>query len=157
MKYLISACLAGQPVRYDGQHCLQSKLKHLIETKQAVLICPEVAGGLSTPRLAAEIIGGNGFDVLNGQAKVITSAGQDVTQAFLDGAYLALNLAQLHQVTHVILKANSPSCGSNLIYDGTFSGQKIQGDGVTAALLKQHNFQVLTEDEFLQTSDINED
>jgi uncharacterized protein YbbK (DUF523 family) len=157
MKYLISACLVGQPVRYDGQHCLQNKLKHLIETKQAISICPEVKGGLSTPRLAAEIIAGDGIDVLNAQAKVITSAGEDVTQAFINGAYLTLKLAQLHQVTHVILKANSPSCGSHLIFDGTFTGQKIQGLGVTAALLKQYGFVVMTEDEFLEQLDMDED
>lgn len=149
-KFLISACLAGQPVRYDGQHALQQTLKALLEQQRAVIICPEVSGGLATPRLAAEIVGGDGTDVLKGNAKVLDCAGTDVTQAFIEGAHHALKLAQLHQVTHVILKANSPSCGSNFIYDGSFTGQKIQGNGVTAALLKQHGFEVWTEHEFLE-------
>ncbi|QIO07299.1 DUF523 domain-containing protein [Acinetobacter shaoyimingii] len=157
MKFLISACLVGHPVRYDGKHCLHSKLKALIKTEQAVVICPEVAGGLSTPRLPAEIVGGDGFDVLQGQAKVLNSIGEDVTQAFLYGAHQALEWAKAHHVTHVILKANSPSCGASLIYDGTFTGQKIQGNGVTSALLKQHGFEVWTEDEFLKALDLHED
>ncbi len=153
-KYLISACLVGENVRYDGQNCLQQKLRQLVIEQRAVIICPEVSGGLSTPRLAAEIVGGNGEDVLCGKAKVLDSAGNDVSNAFIQGAYKALQLAQKHQITHVILKANSPSCGSELIYDGSFSGNKIQGNGVTSALLKQHGFKVITEDQFLQITDI---
>ncbi|OTG95753.1 DUF523 domain-containing protein [Acinetobacter sp. ANC 3832] len=153
-KYLISACLVGENVRYDGQNCLQQKLRQLVIEQRAVIICPEVLGGLSTPRLAAEIVGGNGEDVLCGKAKVLDSAGNDVSNAFIQGAYKALQLAQKHQITHVILKANSPSCGSELIYDGSFSGNKIQGNGVTSALLKQHGFTVITEDQFLQILDI---
>lgn len=153
-KYLISACLVGENVRYDGQNCLQQKLRQLVIEQRAVIICPEVSGGLSTPRLAAEIVGGNGEDVLCGKAKVLDSAGNDVSNAFIQGAYKALQLAQKHQITHVILKANSPSCGSELIYDGSFSGNKIQGNGVTSALLKQHRFKLITEDQFLQITDI---
>lgn len=149
-KYLISACLVGENVRYDGKNCLQHKLKQLIEMEQAVMICPEVSGGLSTPRLPAEIVGGDGYAVLNGHAKVIDSQGNDVTNEFILGAQKTLKLAQQHQVTHIILKANSPSCSSKLIYDGTFSGTKIQGKGVTTALLEQHGFMVMTEDEFLK-------
>ncbi len=149
-KYLISACLVGENVRYDGQNCLQQQLKQLIDTNQAVMMCPEVSGGLQTPRLAAEIVGGNGHDVLNHQAKVLDTEGNDVTQAFILGAEKTLKLAQLHQITHIILKANSPSCGSVMIYDGSFTGHKIHGVGVTTALLEQHGFQVLTEDVFLK-------
>lgn len=78
-----------------------------------------------------------------------TLAGQDVSAEFIQGAKATLALAQQHQVTHVILKSNSPSCGSTLIYDGSFTGQKIQGVGVTTALLQQHGFVVMTENEFL--------
>ncbi|OTG85070.1 DUF523 domain-containing protein [Acinetobacter sp. ANC 4648] len=151
MKYLISACLIGQNVRYDGQNSLQQKIQQLIVDQCAVSICPEMAGGLSTPRLAAEIIGGHGEDVLTGKAHVLDSAGLDVSNEFIRGAYHALQLAQKYQVTHVILKANSPSCGSKFIYDGSFNGTKILSNGVTAALLKQHGYQVMTEDEFIQT------
>lgn len=149
MKYLISACLVGENVRYDGQNCLHTQLKSLLKTGQAIMICPEVSGGLSTPRAAAEIVGGDGHAVLKGQAKVIDTQGNDVTQAFIQGAEKTLKLAQHHQVTHVILKANSPSCGSTWIYDGSFSGDKIHGKGVTTALLEQYGFKVMTEDEFL--------
>lgn len=150
MKYLISACLLGQAVRYDGGHCLVAALQQLLTTGQAIAFCPEVAGGLSTPRLPAEIVAGDGDAVLVGSAKVLDSVGNDVTAAFVTGAQRCLALAQQHQVTHVILKANSPSCGSTQIYDGSFSGQKIDGQGVTAALLCQHGFQVMTEQAFLQ-------
>lgn len=150
MKYLVSACLLGQAVRYDGGHCLVDALQQLFDRNQAIAFCPEVAGGLSTPRLPAEIVAGNAEMVLRGQAKVLDSAGHDVTAAFVTGAQRCLALAQQHQVTHVILKSNSPSCGSTHIYDGRFTGTKIEGQGVTAALLKQHGFHVMTEQAFLQ-------
>lgn len=150
MKYLISACLVGENVRYDGKNCETHPLKQLVLAKQAVIICPEIAGGLSTPRLAAEIVGGDGLDVLNGHAQVIDQAGHDQRAAFIEGAYQALRLAQHFQVTHVVLKANSPSCGTQQIYDGRFSGTRIAGQGVTAALLTQHGFSVMDENEFLR-------
>ena len=149
-KFLISACLVGQHVRYDGKHSLNEKIQALIASHQVILVCPEMAGGLATPRLAAEIIGGDGHDVLAGKARVINTVGEDVTAAFIQGAQLALTLAQHHQVTHVILKANSPSCGSQQIYDGTFQGQKRTGQGVTTALLQQHGFEVIDELQFEQ-------
>ena len=149
-KYLISACLVGENVRYDAKNCLQLKLKHLVDTQQAVVICPEVAGRLSTPRCPAEIIDGDGAGVLQGLTKVIDGQGIDITREFILGANKTLELAQYYQVTHIILKANSPSCGSQMIYNGSFSGQKIAGKGVTVALLEQHGFTVMTEDAFLQ-------
>lgn len=148
-RYFISACLLGQKVRYDGKDCLvQDILKHLLPD-QYISLCPEVSGGLPTPRPAAEIQCGSGRDVLKTQASVRDALGQDVSLAFINGAYQALKIAQDFKSTHAILKANSPSCGSHIIYDGSFSGIKIQGDGVTAALFKQHGIQVMTENEFL--------
>ncbi|MCX5468730.1 DUF523 domain-containing protein [Acinetobacter nematophilus] len=149
-KYLISACLVGENVRYDAKNCLQEKFKQLLNNQQAVVICPEVSGGLSIPRPAAEIVGGDGHAVLQGQTIVQDANGDDVSSAFIQGAEKALKLAQQYQVTHIILKANSPSCGSGMIYDGSFSGQKVQGKGVTTALLEQHGFIVMTENEFLK-------
>lgn len=149
MKYLISACLVGHPVRYDGQHCLQQKIKTLIDTDQAVVICPEISGGLSTPRAPAEIQKGTGSDVLSGHAKVFDLSGKDVTEAFILGAKQTLAFAKKHGITHAILKAKSPSCGFGQIYDGSFSGTKINANGVTAALLKQHGIHIMTEKEFL--------
>lgn len=148
-RYLISACLLGQKVRYDGRDCLVKAILDHVMPKQYVAICPEVAGGLSIPRPAAEIQLGDGHDVLAGQAQVMTRDQHNVSQAFIHGAYAALSLAQQHGITHAILKSNSPSCGYSTIYDGSFSGQKRLGDGVTAALLKQHGITVLTEQAFL--------
>lgn len=148
--YLISACLLGHKVRYDGRDCLVKELVNYLLPDQYVTICPEVSGGLPIPRPAAEIQGGTGLEVLKGLAQITDIQGQNVSTTFIQGAYAALKLAQKFQVTHAVLKANSPSCGSKLIYDGSFTGNKIQSDGVTAALFKQHDIEVMTEDEFLQ-------
>ena len=145
--------MANFPVRYDGKAYNYGKIAQLIQTHQAITICPEVSGGLDTPRLAAEIIGGTAQDVLNRTAKVIDSEGNDVTTAFITGAFKALEIAQKHQVSTVVLKENSPSCGSNFIYDGSFSGTKIVGLGITAFVLKQHGFHVISEDDFLNSLD----
>ncbi|WP_338752933.1 DUF523 domain-containing protein [Bacillus sp. FJAT-52991] len=142
---LISSCLAGEAVRYDGAHCLDQPLKKLIEEGKAVMACPEVMGGLPIPREPAEIIGGDGQDVLEGKAQVVTKSGKDVTDMFIKGAYRMLEKAKEVQANVVILKENSPSCGSSMIYNGEFSGKKIAGNGVTAALLKQHGFRVISE------------
>ncbi|MCF5801287.1 DUF523 domain-containing protein, partial [Pseudomonas sp. PA-1-5A] len=98
-----------------------------------------------TPRPSAEIPGGQGIDVWEGRAQVLTAEGEDFTSAFLDGARQALALVQRHHIRIAILKANSPSCGNLLTYDGTFSGVKVSGEGVTAALLKRHGVQVFSE------------
>lgn len=137
----ISACLCGQSVRYDGKHCLMDNAP---STDQRFMICPEVMGGLSTPAAAAEIVGGDGWDVWQGHAKVITRDGSDVTQAFKQGALLALQSLQDAQIKTVWLKSKSPSCGSGQIYDGSFQGVLKQGDGVTTALLRQHGIAVVS-------------
>ncbi|WP_203364630.1 DUF523 domain-containing protein [Bacillus sp. REN10] len=142
---LISSCLAGESVRYDGAHCLEQPLRKLVEEGKAVMACPEVMGGLSIPREPAEIIGGDGRDVLTGKAKVVTKSGKDVTEQFISGAYRMLEKAQQVKATAVVLKENSPSCGSHMIYNGEFTGKKMAGDGVTAALLKQYGFRVISE------------
>jgi uncharacterized protein YbbK (DUF523 family) len=147
MKLLISACLLGQKVRHDGgdKDCRGALLDELIEQDRVIAFCPEVAGGLSVPRLPAEIQNGDGAAVLAGQARVLDSSGNDVTQAFVDGARLALQLAQQHGIKVAILKERSPSCGGQAIYDGTFSKQFKPGRGVTAALLEQHGIKVFNE------------
>ena len=148
-RYFISACLLGQKVRYDGKDCLVSKLVQALLDENYVSLCPEVSAGLPTPRPAAEIRYGSGTDVLFGHAQVLSSDAQNISDAFIQGAYKALALAQANHVTHAVLKANSRSCGSDGIYDGSFTGQKIAGDGVTAALFRQHGIQVVTEQQFL--------
>ena len=112
------------------------------ETYQLIPVCPEESGGLQTPRPPAEIVGGDGDAVLDGKAKVMTEDGTDVTRAYLKGAHHALQVAQSHGATHVILKARSPSCGCGDIYDGTFTGTLTVGDGVTTALLKRHGITI---------------
>lgn len=141
----VSSCLLGFCVRYDGQHQLYTPLKELYEAGKVVSICPEVFGGLPTPRAPAEIVGGNGEDVLLGQAKIIDSQGIDVTQAFVRGAEIALKKVQYLNISLVVLKANSPSCGSQQIYSGEFNGSLKTGMGVCAALFKQNNIQILDE------------
>lgn len=147
---LVSSCLAGLKVRYNGTHCLDEKVAKLIEEKKAVAVCPEVLGGLSTPREPAEIIGGDGNDVLDGKAKVVTENGKDVTEHLLRGAYATLEVAKKVGATLVVLKENSPSCGSTMVYSGEFNGQKIAGDGVTSALLKRNGFKVISEEQFVK-------
>ncbi len=143
----ISACLIGTPCRYDGGSNLVQALEELLSTGQAVVFCPEVLGGLSTPREPAEIVGGTADDVWAGIARVVTTTGVEVTEAFKQGAYIALEQAQQAGVTVAVLKANSPSCGSRMVYDGTFSGNKIDGAGLTAALFRRHGIRVLDEGE----------
>lgn len=146
-RILISACLVGEKVRHDGQHKLSDHnyLAQWQAENRLVPFCPEVAGGLSTPRPPAEIQGGDGAAVLRGDATVETNQGRDVTAAFVSGAEQALALAKKHGVTMAILKAKSPSCGVGLIYNGAFDGTKIPGSGVTAALLEANGIQVFDE------------
>ena len=145
-KILVSRCLLGHRVRYDGGASGPfDQLQQWVDEGRVVPLCPEVAGGLPTPRAAAEIPGGQGGEVLDGRTAVITTDGADVSAEFLSGAYQALELVQKHGIRIAVLKANSPSCGNLLTYDGTFSGVKVSGEGVTAALLRRYGVQVFSE------------
>lgn len=150
-KILVSSCLLGQPVRYDGSAGGPfTPLQRWQAEGRVVAVCPEVAGGLPTPRPPAEIPGGQGAAVLAGELKVRTVDGDDVTPQFLRGAQLALQLVGQHGIRFAVLKARSPSCGNHENYDGTFSGRKVAGEGVTAAALKQAGVRVFNEDELEQ-------
>lgn len=138
----MSACLAGRRCRFDGQANPDDEVARLVAEGRAILICPEVDGGLGTPRPPAEIVGGDGHDVLRGRARVVTDAAVDVTAAYVKGAQHALELAQRAGATRAILKARSPSCGIGEIYDGSFSRSLQAGDGVTAALLKENGIEI---------------
>jgi uncharacterized protein YbbK (DUF523 family) len=132
---------------------LDKKIHQLLEENKAITVCPELLGGFSTPREPAEIVGGNGEDVLDGKAKVVEKSGSDVTELYIKGAYATLRKAQEVNATVVILKEFSPSCGSSMIYNGEFKGKKIVGNGVTTALLKRNGIQVVSEErlaDFLQ-------
>ncbi|HEK1770983.1 TPA: DUF523 domain-containing protein [Pseudomonas putida] len=145
-KVLVSACLLGQPVRYDGRDSGHPDLLMQWQAEGRVVpLCPEVAGGLPTPRPAAEIQGGQGGQVLDGQVQVLTVAGEDVSVAFLSGARQALALVRRHGIRVAVLKSGSPSCGNRLTYDGSFSGVKVPGEGVVAALLRREGVLVFSE------------
>lgn len=145
---ILSACLAGVDCRYNGGHNLHPYCKKLMDEGKAVLVCPETLGGLHIPRPPAEIVGGNGDDVLAGQAFVKDKLGTDVTKAFIKGAQEVLLLAKKHGATVAVLKERSPSCGGTMIYNGTFSSIVKSGAGVTAALLKQNNIKVFSEENY---------
>jgi len=147
MKILVSACLLGNPVRYDGRSkpLDQTLLDDLVARDLVIGFCPEVAGGLAVPRKPAEILSGNGEDVLAGRARVQTRNGEDVTGSFLDGAQQALELCRQHGIQVALLTESSPSCGSSQIYDGGFSRTTRPGAGVTAALLRQHGITVFNQ------------
>ncbi len=142
-----SACLNGVNCKYNGKNNLREDIRQKYETEGGVLLCPEQAGGLGIPHPPSEIeTGYDGSDVLAGRAKVLSCDGADVTAAFVEGARRTLEKVLNSGVKTVYLKQSSPSCGCGLIYDGTFSGKKISGDGVTAALLKQHGIEVIPVD-----------
>ncbi len=146
-KILVSACLLGQPTRYNGQALpIPFELRPWLESNRLIPFCPEIAGGLSVPRIPAEIVGGDGEDVLSGKARVVDAQGRDVTEAYLRGAHAACVLARQTGAQAAILKAHSPSCGSRCIYDGTFSGTLRTGCGVTTALLRRQGLVILNEE-----------
>lgn len=136
-KAIVSACLLGVECRYDGgsNKLPDEKLSELKEKYELIPVCPECYGGLTTPRVPSERVGD----------KVLSKTGTDVTDEFSRGAQAALYLAKLFGADTAILKENSPSCGSGTIYDGSFSGTLIPGDGVAAQLLKENGVTVLGE------------
>ncbi len=142
---LISACLLGVKCRYDGQTKPLKCLAELNDRYTLIPVCPEVLGGLPTPRVPAERQG----------TRVITQDGRDVTDNYVRGAEEALRIARMTGCTCALLKERSPSCGSGMIYDGTFSGGLCPGDGVCGALLKANGIEVIGEsrvDELIQRS-----
>ncbi|THA32503.1 DUF523 domain-containing protein [Streptomyces sp. A1277] len=139
---LVSACLRGVPCRFDGRSKESEPVAVAIGDRRAVAFCPETAAGLPTPRRPAEIVGGDGRDVLDGRARVLDDTGHDVTEAFVDGARRALEAARRTGCTEALLMPRSPSCGRGAIHDGTFTGELRPGDGVTAALLERHGITV---------------
>ena len=147
-KILVSACLLGEPVRYNGadKFCDHELLQQWIRDGRVVPVCPEIAGGLGVPRLPAEIVNGTGGpSVLAGEGQVIDSDGRDVSINFIDGARHALELARMSDIRVAVLKEGSPSCGSSYTYDGTFTSTRVPHPGVTAALLRQNGIRVFSE------------
>ncbi len=148
-KILVSACLLGERVRYDGLIVPLSEIMTGLLRSRAYIIpfCPEVAGGLPVPRNPAEINGKDGFEVLDGKAIVRNKSGDDVTLFYLNGAARALETALKNNIRMAVLKEKSPSCGNSLIYDGTFTKRFKPGKGITAALFERNGIHVFNEQE----------
>jgi len=134
---LCSACLLGIRCRYDGKSKRNRKVIELTKKEILIPVCPEQLGGLPTPREPAEQKG----------KKVFTRSGKNVTKKILKGAKEVLRVAELFGIKEAILKQKSPSCGCGKIYDGTFTGKLIKGDGVTTSLLKKNKIKVISEED----------
>lgn len=146
-RILVSACLAGRSCRYDGRSNAVAAVVRLVEEGRAIPVCPEVLGGLPVPRVPCEKRG----------ERVIDRDGVDRTAAFRAGAGKALETALAAGVTRAILKAKSPSCGRGQIYDGTFTGRLVPGDGVFASMLLEHGVEVRTEKDVALFADASDD
>ncbi|MDO4516648.1 MAG: DUF523 domain-containing protein [Bacillota bacterium] len=143
MRILVSACLMGVGCRYDGQSNPLPQLEQLMKEHTCIPICPEMLGGLPTPRVPAERQG----------SRVVTQDGQDVTEQFIRGTAEVLRLADLYRCKAVLLKERSPSCGSGQIYDGTFTKTLVEGDGLTAEMLKRKGITVYGESQIRELVD----
>lgn len=133
MKILVSACLLGENCKYNGGNNYSEKVAEYVKEHQVISVCPECLGGLPTPRVPAEIVNG----------VVVNKEGKIVDTQFRKGAEIALKIAKEEQIDVAILQSRSPSCGIKQIYDGSFSGKRIDGQGVFAELLKEHGFRLI--------------
>ncbi|TAJ93914.1 MAG: DUF523 domain-containing protein [Gammaproteobacteria bacterium] len=158
MEYvLVSSCLLGAPVRYDGRGkpFASDILQRWVREGRVVLVCPEVEGGLAVPRPAAEIAGGaGGRKVLAGEARVRNKEACDVTAEFIVGAQNAMQIARKKNIRIAVLKEGSPSCGSGYTYDGSFTSTRIQQPGVTTALLQEAGIQVFNEQQLREADEL---
>lgn len=133
-KILVSACLLGINCKYNGENNYSKEVMDYLKDKEVIPICPEIYGGLTTPRKPSEIK----------EDKVLTKDGIDVTNNFIRGAMETLEIAKKLDVKKALLKGKSPSCGNGEIYDGTFSSIIIPGDGITTKLLKENGIEIIT-------------
>lgn len=142
-----SACLCGINCRYNGKNSFNNNVVELFNRGVALPLCPEQLGGLAIPRPPYEITGGTGRDVLDGKARILSRDGIDSTENFIAGAKRFVSIIKALGIKKVILKSKSPSCGYGRIYDGTFTGSLIPGNGVLAELLLQEGIEVIAEEE----------
>ncbi len=136
---IVSKCLAGCPCRYDGRDNLVPEIRALVERGEAIAVCPEVLGGLPTPRAPSEI---------QPDGRIVDRRGEDVTAQFVRGAERAAEICREKGCTGAILKARSPSCGKDVVYDGSFTGTRVPGSGVFAQMLLRAGIPVMTEEEY---------
>ena len=139
-KIMVSQCLLGCCCRYKGDHCLNESILQLSLNHTLIPVCPEQMGGLPTPRDPSEIMNG----------RLISNKGKDVTFEYQKGAEIALMIAKMSKVDFAIFKTKSPSCGKGMIYDGTFSGVLVSGNGVTVDLFLNNGIDVYSEEEIAQ-------
>jgi len=142
--YLVSSCLIGINCRYNGTSSTNERLRTLVKEGKAMALCPELLANLPIPRESCEIT------QRGGQRYVLGKSGKDYTQAFVDGAAKTLDKCRLAGVTKAILQSRSPSCGFGKIYDGTFTGQLMPGNGLTAELLSANGIEVYTEADWIE-------
>lgn len=148
--YIVSACLIGKNCFYDGSSRKNPRIIDLLDTGEAIALCPEELGGLKTPRSPCEIFAGDAVDVLRGKAYIFNKEGKDITISIIKGSREFLNIAKECGVKKAILKARSPCCGRGKIYDGTFANKLRSGNGVAAELLQRNGIEVITDEEFLR-------
>lgn len=141
---LVSACLLGLNTRHDGKNSASKNVLALKDKYLMIPVCPEQLGGLPTPRMPAEI---------QSDGRVLKENGEDATEIFLNGAKEVLQLTKLYKIKFALLKNGSPSCGSHFVYDGTFSGTKIKGEGITACFLRKNGIKVFSEDDIEELID----
>ncbi len=146
MKVIVSACLAGDNCKYSGGNNFNQKMMDFLKNHEMVKVCPEVLGGLPTPRPSAEIVNG----------RVMNTQGADITREFELGAQKAFEIVQKENHDLIILQSRSPSCGTRQIYDGTFSGRKIPGHGLFAALCIKAGYRVLDIEEMADANLTND-
>ncbi|MTH46826.1 DUF523 domain-containing protein [Intestinirhabdus alba] len=151
-KILVSACLMGYQVRYNGSEKAQlaTALARWQRERRLVIFCPELAAGLPTPRPPAEIVAADGDKVLQARGQIIEITGRNVTAHYQLGAWLALRAARENGCIAALLTDGSPTCGSRFIYNGSFSGQRRSGAGVAAALLRQHGIAVFADQQIAE-------
>ena len=149
-RFLISACLVGLDCKYNGKNNLNPKIRGLfVRSAGSIAACPEIMGGLPTPRPPAEICGGDGITALRKKAGIINAAGRDVTKECVRGSEAVLRLAKRSRIKDAILKSNSPCCGVGKIYDGTFTGVLKPGNGILAAMLIKSGVKVCSDKKFI--------
>jgi len=141
---LVSACLLGVKCNWGGKSSTSRRALELSRRETLIPVCPEQLGGLPTPRAPQEIQGGTGDDVLSGNCMVINKNGENVTAPFIRGAQETLRIARRLKIKEFIARDRSPSCGCGHIYNGSFSGRLVPGDGVTTTLLKKNGIKVST-------------